>query len=452
MSEKSGLGGLFVNKKSSSPAGDMNSSPVKAKNVKQRWAIIGMGAIAFVVISSTLLGKKNEVTTVAPKPAGSVLVSPSNVSEKDWKSQEAERARRLETQNLALEERLKRMEQLQLNAAKASDKASAAVKLPSSVVPPPTLGEKEPSAGIPPPPPLPPVPPTTSGAVANPSGPTGLGVSPRAPGLNGGIPAFEVPASPSQMEPQIFKPEPRAVSATVSELESVKSSIQYKKNQYSGFLPAGSFAPVALLNGLDAGTSSTTQANPMPVLMTVTDQATLPGSAKYTIKSCFVLGTGYGDLSAERVYVRYSRMSCVDKRDRLVLSADVSGYLVDSDGKIGLRGKIIDRQGAKLGKALLAGFAQGLSGALGSAQSTVTTTATGTASALGGDSALRASGLSGAQSAAQQLAQFYLKEASAIFPVISIDAGRTGTIVFTDNASLAWSAGDNQYVKDIKPN
>jgi conjugal transfer pilus assembly protein TraB len=249
----------------------------------------------------------------------------------------------------------------------------------------------------------------------------------------------------------VFKPEAKPVTKAAESGDVVKSTVQYKKNPYNGFLPAGAFASVVLLNGLDAGTSSATQANPMPVLMNITDQATLPGSARYMLKSCFVLGTGYGDLSAERVYVRFSRLSCLDKQDRLVLSADVAGYLVDSDGKIGLRGKVLDRQGAKLGKALLAGFAQGLSGALGQAQGVVTSTAAGMTSAIGGDAALRASGLSGAQSAAQQLAQFYLKEAQGIFPVISIDTGRTATIVFTDNASLVWSTGDTQYVKDVRP-
>jgi conjugal transfer pilus assembly protein TraB len=147
-------------------------------------------------------------------------------------------------------------------------------------------------------------------------------------------------------------------------------------------------------------------------------------------------------------------LSCVDKSDRLILSQEVQGYLVDSDGKLGLRGMITDRQGAKVGKALLAGFAQGLAGALGTAQSSVTQNSTlGTStSAITGDAALRAAGLSGAQTAASQLAQFYLKEAQAIFPVITVDAGRTGTIVFSASAALSWSDGDSQYVQQVTPN
>jgi conjugal transfer pilus assembly protein TraB len=116
-----------------------------------------------------------------------------------------------------------------------------------------------------------------------------------------------------------------------------------------------------------------------------------------------------------------------------------------------LRGIVTDRQGSRLGKALLAGFAQGLSGALGQAQGTLSSSVLGTTNSIGGSDALRASGLSGAQAAASQLAQWYLKEAQSIFPVISVDAGRTGTIVFTNSASLTWGSGEAQFQKDVRP-
>jgi conjugal transfer pilus assembly protein TraB len=72
-------------------------------------------------------------------------------------------------------------------------------------------------------------------------------------------------------------------------------------------------------------------------------------------------------------------------------------------------------------------------------------------SSLTGGDALRASGLSGAQSAANQLAQFYLKEAQSMFPVIDVDVGRTATIVFTEGTGLIWGQGDGLYVKEVKP-
>lgn len=430
---KPGLGGLFVNKKASA---DVPGAP-KPKNVKQRWMYVGIAGVGFLVLASSFFGKKQDTVQAAPKPVPMVNVSPTNVDANAWQKQagvqlaqnEAE-TDTLKAQTAALKEQLEA-----LKAKNAEAAAKPAPAMPSTIVPPPMQGGPTQAS-----PTVPPPPPTFPAATAAGQGSSATPAS------------VMIPLAPSMavpQEPRIFKPEAKAASAASG--DTVKAKVRYTKNPYSGFLPAGAFAPVALLNGLDAGTSSATQANPLPVLMTITDQATLPGAAKYSVKSCFVLGTGYGDLSAERVYVRYSRMSCVDKSDRLVLSADVSGYLVDSDGKIGLRGKVVDRQGAKLGKAVLAGFAQGLSGAFGQAQGITTTSAIGATTSIGGSDALRAAGLNGAQSAAQQLAQFYLKEAQAIFPVITVDAGRTGTIVFTDNAQLTWSQGDSQYVKDVRP-
>jgi conjugal transfer pilus assembly protein TraB len=129
----------------------------------------------------------------------------------------------------------------------------------------------------------------------------------------------------------------------------------------------------------------------------------------------------------------------------------IQGYVVDSDNTLGMRGKVVDRQGARLGKALLAGFAQGLGGALGSSQGDVTSSALGSATSITGSAALRASGLSGVSSASSQLAQFYLKEAESIFPVIEIEGGRLGSVVISEDVTLSWGNVDEQFVREVSP-
>jgi conjugal transfer pilus assembly protein TraB len=250
----------------------------------------------------------------------------------------------------------------------------------------------------------------------------------------------------------VFAPDKSVARAPLTvDGDAVDAKVRYKKNTQNGLMVAGAFAPVVLLNGIEAGTSSGSRSNPLPVLIRVQDNATLPGAAKYQLKSCFVLASGYGDLSAERVYIRLARLSCVDKDDRLILSVPLQGYVVDSDNVLGMRGKVVDRQGARLGKAMLAGFAQGLSGALGSSQGDVTTSALGAATSITGTAALRASGLSGVSSASSQLASFYLKEAEAIFPVIEVEGGRLASIVVSEDTSLAWGNVDEQFVREVTP-
>lgn len=445
--------GLFVNKKSQTPSGGAPTSPLagaRPKDVKKRWMYVGVGTVAAVIATSTLMGGKSEpirATGPAKNAAGPMInVTPANADKAAFEANFSKELERLRQEQDRLKEEMARKDR-QIDDLKNAPPAAGT--LPPGVVPPPTLN----GVTTPPPPALPILTPpqAASAPAASPATP---------PSLPSSVPVITPPSgggsvAPQSSEPIVFDAPGAGASSAPSSAagNGVTAKTRYTKNANAGMLPAGSFASIAILNGLDAGTSSATQSNPMPVLMNVTNQAILPGAAKYRLRNCFVLGTGYGDLSAERVYVRISRLSCVDKADRLVLSQEVQGYLVDSDGKLGLRGTVTDRQGAKLGKALLAGFAQGLSSALGSAQGTITNNAsTGqTLSSLTGGATLRSAGLQGAQTATSQLAEFYLKEAQSIFPVISVDAGRTGTIVFSGSANLNWSNGESQFVQQVTP-
>lgn len=455
--------GLFLNKKggatapgpSPAPSAAPSAAPLgvvakKTKNVQQRWLYVGGAIAGGMVLFVSLFGQKEPPISRAPAKAASdamVSVTPPNA---DKAAFEASFGQELERQRAELD-RLK--EEMARKDAQLQSLASQSAATPPGVVPPPTpfgaapaLPSLAPPPGstapvVAPPSMAPPVPPyEPGGQAATQSGAPITQPVPPVPGGDYGAPGGE---------PLSFDAPAREGGAQGN--GGVASKMRFEKNASAGMLVPGAFAPVALLNGLDAGTSTTTQSNPQPVLLRIADNAILPGSAKYQLKSCFVLGSGYGELSSERVNIRFSRLSCVDKKNRLVLSQEVAGYLVDSDGKLGMRGVVTDRQGAKLGKALLAGFAEGLAKAIGGAQSTITTVGTETASVLGGSAALRAAGLSGAENATRQLAQFYLDEAKAIFPVITVEAGRTGTIVFTSGVTLNWSDGENRFVPQVAP-
>lgn len=447
-----GKSGIFINKKTSSPPpapggglGTMLNS-AKPKDVKKRWLYVG-GAAAVVVIaaSSFMNSGSNQPSRPSQQqgPTGMVNVNPPNAEKQAFESRFA---RDLEQLKLA-HERLRAEVDAKDRRIEALTAQNSSRPVPPGITPPPgQLGSN--TGGLdalaPPSPPIPPIRPTAPATGA-----------PSAPALPPGIPATGLPPTLAPSSGPMVFPAPgdenksSTPGASASSSGDVTARTRYQRNPNAGMLPAGSFAPVALLNGLDAGTSAATQANPMPILINVTDRATLPGAARYQLRSCFLLGTAYGDLSAERVYARVSRLSCVDRKDRLVLSQEVQGYLVDSDGKLGMRGVVTDRQGAKLAKSTLAGFAQGLTGVLGQAQGQVLSANAG--EGISATQALRASGLSGAQNAMNQLAEFYLKEAQSIFPVITVDAGRTGTVVFTNSVTLSFNDVDNQFVPQVTP-
>jgi conjugal transfer pilus assembly protein TraB len=238
-------------------------------------------------------------------------------------------------------------------------------------------------------------------------------------------------------------------TAAAADADAAKERVieEMVPNERQGFLPAGSFASATLISGVEAFTGGTAQQQPQPLVIRVDANAVLPNAANYQIKGCHVLASAWGDMSSERVFGRLATLTCVDSANRLVLSEEVEGVLVDSDGKNGIRGSLQDRQGAKLARSLLAGFAQGVSSAFGAAQSTTQTTALGMTTAMVGSNATRAGAYQGASTAAQQLADFYLKQAEATMPVIAIDAGRKVSVLFTKSKALKFETTNTYRVK-----
>src|SRR5690554_197000 len=210
----------------------------------------------------------------------------------------------------------------------------------------------------------------------------------------------------------------------------------------AGFLPMGSFADVAMLTGADFGASDRTRNNPQPVLFRVQADAFLPGRARYGLMDCFGMGAGYGDLSSERAKVNVTRISCLDTSLGVVLETAINGYLVDADGQEGLRGVVTRRQGAILGKAMLAGFAEGAAdiASIAARGSQQTITGSGVVTSIDPGRAGEVGAYGGASRAMEILAEQYIKEAESMFPVIEVPAGRRATFVVQIGQRLQWES------------
>ena len=124
------------------------------------------------------------------------------------------------------------------------------------------------------------------------------------------------------------------------------------------YLPSTAFMRAVLLSGLDAPTGGQAQNNPHPVLLRVLDHAQLPNSFRSDVRDCFILGSGYGDLSSERAYVRTESLACV-REGGDALDIPLKGVLVGPDGKAGVRGRLVSKTGQVLANALVAGSSRG---------------------------------------------------------------------------------------------
>ena len=202
-----------------------------------------------------------------------------------------------------------------------------------------------------------------------------------------------------------------------------------------GYIPAGTFVRVALLGGVDAPTGGQAQSNPHPILMRAQDNAFLPNRYRFEIKECFLLASSYGDISSERAIARLENISCV-RNDGTAVDVNVKGYVVGEDGKAGMRGRLISKQGQVLANSLLAGIGSGIGQAFQSGATTQSVSALGTTSTTNPGQQLQAGVGNGVGKALDRLSKYYIDLAEKLFPIIEIDAGRTVEVVFTKGFSL----------------
>ena len=203
---------------------------------------------------------------------------------------------------------------------------------------------------------------------------------------------------------------------------------------------APSFMEATLLSGLDAPTTTAGKSDPVPVLLRIKELAILPNKVRGDLKGCFVLAEGKGNLASERVEVRLVTLSCVSKKGQSVIDQPVKGYIVDEDGKAGLRGIVSAKMGAMLARSALAGFLGGMGEAVKTSSMDFQTSALGTQTQLWSDTDTKnivKGGLGGGVSkSADQLEKFYLQLAEQTLPIIQVGATKTVTVVISEGINL----------------
>ncbi len=384
-------------------------------------AVLVLGLLVFYVYSQQQAQKRamEEKRRAAPV----VVQRQEDIYKERWvaEGQQELTALKKEQEELKkkLEEEQKQKQELQTLLGQINN--------PPSPPPPPSIPQPISPRAVQPAPPPPPPPPSVQS------------VSPS------GGPA-QAPPQPRReiMSDLIFvqRQEKQEKAPTPTQQEQVKEETPKvePKEERSFVIPAGSFVKVLVLSGVDAPTSGRAQASPHPVLLRIVDKAILPNLYKADVRDCFLLGSAYGDLSSERAYVRLEVLSCLTKKGDVV-ETPVKGYLAGEDGKVGLIGRVVTKQGQMLARALMAGFVEGIGRAFQTSTTNIVVSPQGSLQTVTPSKVFQGSLAMGFSNAASKLVEQYSKLLDLMFPIIEINAGRTVDAVFLQRVEFKVSNG-----------
>ena len=204
------------------------------------------------------------------------------------------------------------------------------------------------------------------------------------------------------------------------------------------FIPETAYVKGVLLGGIAVSTSIGSSAEPVPVIIRITEHGSLPKNFDIDLTHCRIMGSSYGDLSSERAIVRAEVLSCKDPIKELIYTTRVAGLIYGDDGMNGIKGKVIQTSGKHLKNAVIGGMISGFaSSAKGQDQFQLSSIGAVSTKKKGMGDMLQQGGFSGASNAAEKIADYYIKQAESMSPVLLVSGGTKVDIVFTKGVYLS---------------
>jgi len=261
---------------------------------------------------------------------------------------------------------------------------------------------------------------------------------------------FQAPKPQAQTQPGINLAkgeEPAEEKQATFELIKIESSVsgppevEVGRDENSQFFPAGSIISGVLVTGLDAPTNMSSRGEPHPALLRVKKETLMPNFYTGDLEECFVLISGYGDMSSERAYLRSETLSCIDS-DKNAVEMPLKAFAVGEDGSAGVRGILVSREGRLIAESLKAGTLSAMAEVFGKTPvPQIITSDTGGNQPFQNNlssESLQSSASRGAGAALERIADYYLDVADQIFPILEIRAGREIDLVLTQGADVAF--------------
>ena len=227
-----------------------------------------------------------------------------------------------------------------------------------------------------------------------------------------------------------------------SAIEAIENKTRIRHKKIGTYIPAGSYVEAKMISGVDAGIGITAEADPRQVLLRVTGKVISAGFGKHYLTTdklmgCVVQCQAVGDLSSEKAYLKPVVMTCA-KDTESIIEIPVKGY-VSSNGKVGIRGEIVSREGDLVAKSFLAGLVGGVGSGASKFYEPQHALSNGFAVQTGKETTKNIFGTGlgkGINDSSSRLSDYLIKRAEQYQPVISINEGVAVDLVFQEGFSM----------------
>ena len=201
------------------------------------------------------------------------------------------------------------------------------------------------------------------------------------------------------------------------------------------YIPETAYVQGVLLGGISVSTSVGSSSEPVPVAIRITGRGNLPASFAVDLKHCRILGSSYGDLSSERAIIRAEVLVC--EQDEQIITTRVAGIVYGDDGSNGIKGKVVQTSNKQVQHALVGGVLSGFAATAKSAdQFNISSIGAISTKKTGVGERLRDNSLAGVGNAGDKLADYYLRQAEMMSPVLQISGGTRVDVMFTKGVYL----------------
>lgn len=251
-----------------------------------------------------------------------------------------------------------------------------------------------------------------------------------------GVQSREKGDSPEVLRGSSPRPHPHLLKNGIKVIQFNANGSDLDEN----YIFAGTYARAILVGSVTVSAGVGASSNPKPVMLRITDPGNLPSSLKSFLKDAVVIGAAYGNLSSESVVIRLERLIKIDKNKGVGIDIPIKGYVAGENGDSDIRGLVYDRAGAIARSAAISGFLSCVADFMSRNKSGITFEPhSGLAqfSPQTGAKMLEQGASKGIGNAVEKYADFIIKRAEQMQPVIKIDGGRQMTIVLTESVKAS---------------